>query len=128
MKKQITILSIIAICMIMSNHVNAQYCIPPESTFGGPLTGFTNVQIGTLNNTSANEGYTDYTSTVAAVSLVKGTAYTPSSILYYDVIGSGFTDKMELRIWIDLNIDGDFEDAGEQVFSMQTSQCRRKCV
>ena len=68
----------------MSQQAQAQvYCVPPESTFGGPLSGFTNVQLGTLNNTSANEGYTDYTSTVASVSLQRSSSYTPSFVLYY---------------------------------------------
>lgn len=98
------------------------YCIPPESGFGGPMTGFTNVTLNTLNNTTANDGYTDYTGSVAAVTLQKGNSYTPSFVLYHDVLNQGFTDKMNLRIWIDYNIDGDFEDVGEEVFSMQTPQ------
>jgi len=122
MKRFLQIILITALFVSVSSQTYSQYCIPPESTYGGPLTGFTNVNVGTLNNTSSNEGYTDYTGTVAPVALQIGTAYTPSFILYYDVLSSGFTDKMELRIWIDLNGDEDFEDAGEEVFSMQTVQ------
>jgi len=123
MKKQHLIIAIIGLCTLISYNLIAQtYCIPPESTYGGPLTGFTNVKIGTLNNTSANDGYTDYTSSVPAVYMKPGTSYTPSFVLYDDVINQGFTDKLNLRIWIDLNIDGDFEDAGEQVFAMQTNK------
>lgn len=122
MKKSILFLTNFLIFCSICNYTNAQtYCIPPESTYGGPLTGFTKVSLGTLNNISGNEGYTDYTASVAAVSLAKNGSYTPSFIMYYDMIKTGFTDKVNLRIWIDYNKDGDFEDAGEQVLSMQTA-------
>ena len=123
MKHSYLFFGITLLCSVIGLNSNAQsYCIPPESTYGGPLTGFTNVHIGTLNNTSSNEGYTDYTTTVAAVSLQRGSAYTPTFILYDDMIAQGFTDKLNLRIWIDYNADGDFNDAGEMAMTMQTIQ------
>jgi hypothetical protein len=122
MKKNYLFLILSCIISIACIDVQAQYCIPPESTFGGPLTGFENVSIGTLNNTTGHDGYTDYTASVATVNMTKGSSYTPSFILYYEVLGSGFTEMMNLRIWIDYNADGDFEDSGEEVLSQTTPQ------
>lgn len=109
------------LCSVIGFNLSAQvYCIPPESTQGGPMTGFNNVTVGTLNNTSGADGYTDYTSTVAAVNLQRSSSYTPTFLCYHQILASGFSDRLNLRIWIDYNVDGDFNDAGEQVLAMQT--------
>ncbi|MCP4221532.1 MAG: hypothetical protein GY765_43310, partial [bacterium] len=69
------------------------------------------VQIGTFNNTSNIGGYSDYTSMV--IDLTKGQSV--------DIqLTPGFEDVPFIqmwKIWIDYNQDGDFEDAGEEVFS-----------
>lgn len=108
---------IFAVSGFIGTSANAQYCTPPESMSGGPMTGFENVSLGTLNNNSVDDGYTDYTGSVATVNLAKGSSYTPSFRLYHQILNSGFSDQVDIRIWIDYNIDGDFDDVGEQVFS-----------
>ncbi|MGD2090353.1 MAG: C1 family peptidase [Candidatus Aminicenantes bacterium] len=69
------------------------------------------VVVGPLDNSSCAEGYTDFTSITA--NLTAGAtcdvSLTPgfSSVPYSE----------EWIIWIDYNLDGDFEDPGEEVFS-----------
>ncbi|OFY99022.1 MAG: hypothetical protein A3K10_01440 [Bacteroidetes bacterium RIFCSPLOWO2_12_FULL_31_6] len=122
MKKNYFFLVLSGIICIAGIDAHAQYCIPPESTFGGPMTGFENVSVGTLNNTSAHDGYTNYTGTVATVNMARGASYTPSFILYHEILNNGFSDMLNLRIWIDYNADGDFNDSGEEVLSQTSPQ------
>ncbi|MFC2140880.1 C25 family cysteine peptidase [Acidobacteriota bacterium] len=69
------------------------------------------VEVADLNNTSGASGYTDYTSMTAH--LTEGAnvnvALTPG------FVSSSYNENW--AIWIDYNEDGDFEDAGEQVFT-----------
>ena len=68
----------------------------------------TNVTIGSINNTSANSSYSNYTA--LSTNVAKGTAY-PISI----TIGVPYsTDKV--LIWCDWNNNGVFTDAGEAVY------------
>ncbi|MEL6864245.1 MAG: GEVED domain-containing protein [Bacteroidota bacterium] len=76
-----------------------------------------NVSFNTIDNSSGKDGYSDYTTISTTVNT--GSAYSLSvqhafSYTQYDEY---------LRVWIDFNLDGDFEDAGEEVFSdFQTGQ------
>ncbi|HUW05803.1 MAG TPA: GEVED domain-containing protein [Williamwhitmania sp.] len=68
------------------------------------------VKIGSFTNTSTAAGYTDFTSKV--VNLTAGTA---ASI----TLTPGFTSTTYAEYWkiyVDLNGDGDFDDAGELVY------------
>ncbi|WP_105614684.1 GEVED domain-containing protein [Vallitalea okinawensis] len=70
------------------------------------------VNAGTLNNTSgSNSGYGDYTSIVTDMS--KGNSYNVE--LTPGFAGRSYNEYW--KIWIDFNQDGDFSDAGEEVFS-----------
>lgn len=70
------------------------------------------VQLGTINNLSGNNsGYANFTA--QSTNLVRGVS---NSI----IITPGFTStpfSNAYRVWIDYNRDGDFLDAGEQVFN-----------
>lgn len=74
------------------------------------------VVLGSINNTSGNNaGYANYTS--LSTNLVRSTANTIT-------ITPGWTStkfKEAYRVWIDYNQDGDFVDAGEQVFTKNAS-------
>jgi|GEM_PF-687541 len=90
----------------------AQYC----------NAGATNVTIGyisrvklnTLDNSSTigTNGYSDFTSQIAT--LLAGTNSTIT------ITRSGAYTKDTLLIWVDWNHDGDFSDAGENVYSSTT--------
>lgn len=69
------------------------------------------VVVGTLSNTSAAAGYTDFTS--KTFNATAGSSYSVS-------LTPGFkssTYSEYWMIWIDLNGDGDFTDTGENVFN-----------
>ena len=73
-----------------------------------------NVSFGTINNSSSlTTGYSDYTS--ISTSLAKG-SNTPITIT-----GAGTYGLDGVNVWIDYNQDGDFVDAGENVYSSAIS-------
>ncbi|MCP4214834.1 MAG: PKD domain-containing protein, partial [bacterium] len=69
------------------------------------------IQVGSLVNASGASAYTDFTSVVGE--------FAPGETL--DVlltqVHTGYAYTEYWTIWIDFNVDGDFEDAGEEVFS-----------
>ncbi|MCB9224741.1 MAG: PKD domain-containing protein [Crocinitomicaceae bacterium] len=70
------------------------------------------VNLNTINNTTACTNYGDYTS--ISTTLVKGQSYCLT--VAPEVGGSpGAYSSDEIAAWIDYNDDGDFNDAGEQV-------------
>jgi len=71
-----------------------------------------NVTFGQINNTSGNNGgYGDFTSISGNVA--PGSSVSVSLTAGYP--NSSYPENW--KIWIDLNRDGDFDDAGEEVFS-----------
>ncbi|RPH28431.1 MAG: T9SS C-terminal target domain-containing protein [Bacteroidales bacterium] len=85
------------------------YCSSAGTNFN--YEWISKVVIGTLTNTSAASGYTDFTSKTitATAGSTQSVALTP---------GFSSTSYSEYwKIWIDFNGDGDFADAGEEVFS-----------
>ena len=74
------------------------------------------VQVGSINNNSgANGGYGNFTN--LSTTLTKGTAYT----ITITPAWSGRTYSEAYDVWVDYNQDGDFNDAGEQVYSRARS-------
>jgi PKD repeat protein len=87
---------------------------PTYCTSSGNSQGYewiAGVQVGGLNNPSGASGYTDFTS--LSVNLTKGANVSVS--LTPGFASSSYTEYW--AIWIDYNGDGDFDDAGEAVFS-----------
>ncbi|GIV38264.1 MAG: hypothetical protein KatS3mg033_0064 [Thermonema sp.] len=70
------------------------------------------VRLGSIDNNSGNNGgYADFTS--LSTNLAKGSSYT----IYITPAWSGTKYREAYRVWIDFNQDGDFDDAGELVYS-----------
>ncbi|MFN3752595.1 reprolysin-like metallopeptidase [Flavobacterium sp.] len=70
------------------------------------------VQLGTINNLSGNNGgYGNFTT--LSTNLVRGT----SNSITITPAWTGTVYNEAYRVWIDYNQDGDFLDAGEQVFN-----------
>jgi PKD repeat protein len=69
------------------------------------------VQVANLNNSSGASAYSNFTGMTADLTAGgnAGVSLTPG------FVGSSYTEWW--KIWIDYNIDGDFEDSGEEVFS-----------
>ncbi|PTX64211.1 putative secreted protein (Por secretion system target) [Kordia periserrulae] len=76
------------------------------------------VQLATLDNSSgaAAGGYADFTS--ESTSLTKNQAYT----ITVTPTWTGTTYSEGYSVWIDYNQDGDFTDAGEQVWTQAATQ------
>ena len=70
-----------------------------------------NVQFGSFNNSSGAAGYTDFTG--QTVSMEAGSDVSVS--LSPGFSGSTYTEYW--KVWIDYNKNGDFTDAGEEVYS-----------
>jgi len=84
------------------------YC---ESTSASnALEWISQVSIASFNNASGASLYSDFTN--LTVGLAPGSTNTVTVTPFY----TGKTQREFWRIWIDFNVDGDFEDLGEEVF------------
>ena len=120
-KTLLTLLLLVA----FSSFSSAQYCqstatSADDSDIGqvtfGTLTNGT--PLPTLNNPSANPlGYNDFTALPAPV--VSLGQVVPISVVY--ISESGQTFGANVKAYIDYNNDGDFTDAGEDVFTGSTT-------
>ncbi|MFT5511772.1 MAG: hypothetical protein ACI8SE_000165, partial [Bacteroidia bacterium] len=68
------------------------------------------------NETTEEIGYTDFTEDVRAADLTFGGTYNLT------VKRQTNANKVNRKVWIDWNIDGDFDDAGEMVLNEGTTQ------
>lgn len=74
------------------------------------------VQLGTISNTSTGgTGYTDFTAISTNLTIGTANTITITPAWASTVYSEGYA------VWIDYNKDGDFADAGEQVFTKATS-------
>lgn len=74
------------------------------------------VQLNTIDNTSGAQFYSDFTN--VSTTLTKDTQYT----ITITPTWTGTLYNEGYGVWIDYNRDGDFTDAGEQVFTSAPSQ------
>lgn len=96
--------------------VGGSYCVGCLNycTAGGNNASYEwikTVTIGSFTNNSGGAGYSDFTSQV--INLAAGSSNSVNLVPGF----SGTTYSEYWRIWIDLNADGDFTDAGEQLFN-----------
>lgn len=85
------------------------YCTPTASS-GVHGTGITNVSYSSVNNTTNNTTvYNDYTSLTGNV--IQG------SSMPISVTTATGNKKYNIKIWVDWNNDGDFDDVGEEMFT-----------
>ncbi|MXN89873.1 T9SS sorting signal type C domain-containing protein [Flavobacterium sp. Sd200] len=84
-------------------------CVPNPQTTAGQ--GFTNVTIGSINNTTGleNGGYGNYSDQSVSI----GQGVTQAFSITYNSDWTGHN----VRIWVDWNNDLDFDDEGEQVYA-----------
>ena len=77
-----------------------------------------NVKLGTINKTSAaaTEGYSDFTAESTGLSKGSNNTITITPTWSGAVYNEGYS------VWIDYNQDGDFTDAGEQVWTKAASK------
>lgn len=93
------------------------YCDPGVAASDGKI-GISNVTFGAINNTTTSgiDKYTNYLNSGQLATVIKGGTY-PISIARTNKV-----DEMNRKVWIDWNIDGDFDDAGELVASEAASR------
>lgn len=97
----------------------AQYCVPTSAIpYAATMPGITHVVLNTIDRTSGDlEHYpnNNYTLTGLSTDLVKGQSYTMTIAFTID---AQICPHMNLRVWIDLNEDGQLDDPGETLLSM----------
>ncbi len=75
-----------------------------------------NVQLNTINNSSGAQFYSDFTN--ISTTLTKGEQYT----ITVTPTWTGTVYNEAYSVWIDYNRDGDFNDAGEQVWTQSPTK------
>ncbi|WP_298517178.1 reprolysin-like metallopeptidase [uncultured Kordia sp.] len=89
--------------------VQLNYCDSQSTNINDEYIG--RVQLNTIDNSSGGQFYTDFTSISTDVSKSQAYTITVTPTWTGTVYSEGYS------VWIDYNQDGDFTDAGEQVWS-----------
>lgn len=99
-----------------TNYLRVFYYCTPNVNQMNPDIGISNVTFGAINNTTAQGvvGYNDYTN-LATSNFELGGVY-PVTIKR-----TTNTNAINRKVWIDLNGDGDFTDAGEMLYQEASS-------
>ncbi|MGK4566404.1 GEVED domain-containing protein [Flavobacterium sp. 3HN19-14] len=102
------------IVSVTTSAVTISYCASQGGSVADEQIG--RVQVGTINNASTGgTGYTDFTS--ISTNLTQNTAYTLT--ITPNWTSTAYSEGY--AAWIDFNKDGDFADAGEQIFTKAAS-------
>jgi hypothetical protein len=96
-------------CLADCSGGTSPYCTSEGSN--ASYEWISNVTIGSFSNNSGSAGYSDFTN--QTVSVNAGQNYSISLTPGF----SGTLYQEYWKIWIDFNADGDFADAGEEVYS-----------
>ncbi len=98
-----------------SVNVTVESCEPEAINGGGQEEWISEVSIGSFSYTSGASGYSDFTSQVIEVAqnTTESFSLTPSF--------SAASSDLYWRVWVDFNNDGDYLDAGEEVYSGTSS-------
>jgi bacillolysin len=100
---------------VTTGAVTATFCASKGNSVADEYIG--KVQLGTINNTSTGgNGYSDFTS--ITTNITKGSA----STITVTPTWTGTSYSEGYAVWIDLNGDSDFDDAGELVWSKAASK------
>ncbi|WCO01589.1 immunoglobulin-like domain-containing protein [Psychroserpens ponticola] len=94
--------------------VQLDYCDSASTNINDEFIG--RVQLYTIDNASGGQFYSDFTS--ISTTLTKDTQYT----IAVTPTWTGTVYSEGYAVWIDYNLDGDFDDAGEQVWSQAATQ------
>jgi chitodextrinase len=97
-----------------TTEVQLNYCASASTNTNDEYIG--RVQLNTINNPSGAQFYSDFTN--ISTSLEKGMSYTISITPTW----TGTVYSEGYSVWIDYNKDGDFADAGEQIFTQAATK------
>jgi len=114
-----SLLSMLVIaCLLNSNNSKAQYCTPtfyyPCSWYYLYINSFSTTG-GSTNITSNNTGCSNTSTSYTYFNTRIHTGIQGNTVNFTLVNTPYYAQTM--RIWVDFNIDGDFTDAGEEVYS-----------
>ena len=98
-----------SIITFTTTDVQLNYCSSASTNVNDEY--ISRVQLNTIDNSSGAQFYSDFTS--ISTTLTKDTQYS----ITVTPTWTGTVYAEAYAVWIDYNRDGDFEDAGEQVFS-----------
>lgn len=97
----------------------AQWCVPNSIIpYNANMPGITHVVLGSIDRTSSDlENYPNnsYVLTGLSVDLIPGNTY---NVSVTHTIDASICPDMNIRVWIDYNVDYSFDDAGETVISV----------
>ncbi len=94
--------------------VQLNYCSSASTNVNDEYIG--RVELNTIDNSSGAQFYSDFTG--VSTTLTKGSQYT----ITVTPIWTGTVYSEGYSVWIDYNRDGDFSDAGEQVWTQNATQ------
>ena len=97
-----------------TTEVQLNYCDSASTNVNDEYIG--RVQLGSIDNSSGAQFYSDFTS--ISSNLTQGDSYT----ITVTPVWTGTVYSEGYSVWIDYNKDGDFSDAGEQVWSQAATQ------
>ncbi|WP_188599532.1 GEVED domain-containing protein [Polaribacter pacificus] len=103
------------LCLLLYNEASGQSYCTPSNMGGNAGYNITNVTFGTINN-SSNSGANQYTYYNNASTFITQKETLALSITYQNTNYNNAT----LKVWIDYNRDGDFDDAGEEIITPVT--------
>ena len=106
--------------LLTAGTASAQWCTPTgAAAYSVNMPGITNVTLNTINRTSAfiENSANNYTNTGLTTNLTKGQQYTISITHTRDAVIFP-TVQNNIRVWIDYNVDGQLDDVGETVVSL----------
>jgi len=103
-----------ALVNFTTTEVQLNYCASASTNTNDEYIG--RVQLNTINNPSGAQFYSDFTN--ISTSLEKGMSYTISITPTW----TGTVYSEGYSVWIDYNKDGDFADAGEQIFTQAATK------
>lgn len=110
------LLSLPILCVPL--RVHGQWCVPTTVIpYDADMPGITHFTLNTIDRTSSDlEHYpnNNYTNTGLSTTLVKGQSY-PVTIQF--TIDPVICPDMNLRVWVDLNEDGQLDDPGETLLT-----------
>ena len=97
-----------------TTEVQLNYCTSTSSNVNDEY--ISRVQLGTIDNTSGAQFYSDFTNLSTALSQGQSYSITVTPTWTGTAYAEGYS------VWIDYNHDGDFADSGEQVWSQAATQ------
>ena len=113
------LLLLVSTSVLLGSSGRAQWCVPTTAIpYAASMPGIVHFTCNTIDRTSAdieNFPFNSYVNTGLGTTLVKGLTY-PVEIGF--TLDAAIAPHMNLRVWIDLNHDGQLDDPGETLLSV----------